>query len=78
MRDFRNLKEHRQLSYGPACQKDIREGDKDLGISDSRAQSHLFKLIVYAYKGRPIFEFFCNGKEKKKSVLPIFFFESGA
>ena len=30
MRGFTDLKGHRQLYYEPACQKDIKEGDKDI------------------------------------------------
>ena len=29
MRDFTNLKEQKQLSCDPICQKDTKEGDKE-------------------------------------------------
>ena len=30
MRDFINIKEQRQLYYEPICQKDTKEGDKEI------------------------------------------------
>ena len=51
MRGFTDLKEQRQLYYEPACQKDIKEGDNDLGSGDHKARCHPTKIIVCTYKG---------------------------
>jgi hypothetical protein len=57
MRCFTDLKEQRQLHCEPACQKDIKEGDRDLGSGDHRARSHSAKFIVCTHKDRQIPEF---------------------
>lgn len=52
-----DLKEQRRLHYEPACQNDIKKGDRDFG-SDHRARSHPAKFIVCTYKCRQIPELF--------------------
>ena len=52
-----DLKEQRQQHYKPTCQKNIEEGDKDLGSGDHKARSHITKFIVCTYKSRQIPEF---------------------
>ena len=49
IRSFVDLKEQRQLHYEPACQKDTKEGDKEIqGVTiDLKAISHPAELIVY-------------------------------
>jgi hypothetical protein len=45
-----NLKEHRQLHYEPACQKVIKEGDRDLGSGTHKVRSHPAKFSVCDYQ----------------------------
>ena len=57
IRSFTDLKEQRQLHYEPACQKDTKEGDKEIqGVVITETSTHL-NFFVYAYKGRQIPEF---------------------
>jgi hypothetical protein len=60
MRDFMSLKEQRQLYHEPNCQKDIKEGDRELASYDFR-RSNPAEFVVVVVVG--FFFFFLSQRQ---------------